>query len=182
MNRHPRSSSPSSDQQFSAFFHQHVDSVHRAASRRVGFENADDVVTETFTLAWQKDVASFEGQRARAWLLTTAAFMCQNMLRSRHRDSRKEAALAQVIAIDAPLDESGRLDHLQQAWHLISTIDQELLTLTFWDDLPYPEIAQKLGIKQGALRTRISRAKTRLGEQLVSVQATARAHTGAQKW
>ena len=50
--------------------------------------------------------------------------------------------------------------------------DQEVLALVYWDELSYPNAAEALGIAEGALRTRLTRARGRFKELLERAEDT----------
>lgn len=49
---------------------------------------------------------------------------------------------------------------------LLRDIDREIIILREYDGLPFPEISERLGIKETAVRMRLSRALSRLGQKM----------------
>jgi len=47
----------------------------------------------------------------------------------------------------------------------LKPIDQEILRLTVWEELSYPDVALVLGIEEGAVRQRAYRARRNLGSE-----------------
>jgi RNA polymerase sigma factor (sigma-70 family) len=47
----------------------------------------------------------------------------------------------------------------------LRTIDQEILRLTVWEELSYPDVALVLQIEEGAVRQRVYRARRNLGSE-----------------
>src|SRR3954447_14589009 len=79
-------------QEFERFVDDHHVAVWRYALRRAEPADVDDVVAETFTVAWRRwDVARAGGL---PWLYRTAAFVLANRARGRTRENRLFAVLA----------------------------------------------------------------------------------------
>jgi RNA polymerase sigma factor (sigma-70 family) len=153
------------------------DAFHRAvynhAFRLTGdWSAAEDVMSLTFLEAWRmRDRVDPDGDSLRPWLLGIATNVAYNQNRSarRHRD-----AMARVQARGAPVspdfadDIAGRIDDAQRiaatraAWHKLRRPEQEVLSLFVWAGLNYAEVAEALGIPVGTVRSRLSRARTRL--------------------
>lgn len=175
----PTDDKPSSSTKYAEFFRQHVHAVHASASRRVGVHDADDVTSQVFAIAWQKSAHEFEFERARAWLLVTVAHVCQNVVRFTARADRKVLMWANDRSINEVNEVSGPEPLLPEhdpvfteAWNMLKGPDQEVLALVYWDELSYPNAAEALGIAEGALRTRLSRARGRFKELLERAENT----------
>src|SRR5271167_757563 len=71
---------------FAGVFDRHFDAVHRYLARRVGRERADDLASQTFTVAFERR-ASFRPGEAGAppWLLGIATNLLRNHRRSEQR-------------------------------------------------------------------------------------------------
>lgn len=146
--------------------------VLRFVLRRTAPDHAEDVVAETFLVAWRR-VAKLpvEVDDARAWLFGIA----RNQLLNTHRGSRRRDALAVRLADaaavgggetpDAAACVAGRLD-VTRAWHRLPVADQEVLALTVFEQLTSDRAAAVLGISPGAYRVRLSRARAKLRRHL----------------
>jgi DNA-directed RNA polymerase specialized sigma24 family protein len=77
---------------FERLFEEHFRTVSGYALRRAGAGEADDVVAETFLIAWRRleDVPA----EAKPWLLGVA----RRVLANRHRGAARRAALTERIA------------------------------------------------------------------------------------
>jgi RNA polymerase sigma-70 factor (ECF subfamily) len=60
------------------------------------------------------------------------------------------------------LDIAHRVDRTLQALQSLAESDQELFVLCVWQELSYEEAATALGIPVGTVRSRLSRARSRL--------------------
>jgi RNA polymerase sigma-70 factor, ECF subfamily len=152
---------------FDALFHEHVDAVRRYVHRRDP-ALCDDVVAETFLVAWRRldDVPA----DARPWLIGVARKTRLNMLRSRRRQAavadRLGAALAPPTEGELPPDVSAALAQLRSR-------DREILLLAVWDDLERSEIARVLGCSTTAAAVRLHRAKKRFVAALTAADGVA---------
>ena len=159
---------------FRALYADAYEPVLRFARRRTGPEEADDVVAETFLVAWRRlDEVPRPPRESLPWLIAVA----RNCLRTAHRTGRRQEAVAVRIgrdttsaASDSLPDVPGRVD-LERAWSRLTDAEQEVLALTLWEDLTSPEASRVLGISGAAYRMRLSRARRSLRDHLTRPQA-----------
>jgi RNA polymerase sigma-70 factor (ECF subfamily) len=78
--------------EFAAIFDRHAGDVHHYLSRRVGAERADDLVAETFVIAFRRR-AAFDSTRrsARPWLFGIATRLLSQHWRETERRQRLHA-------------------------------------------------------------------------------------------
>jgi RNA polymerase sigma-70 factor (ECF subfamily) len=156
------------EQRFDQLWQDHAPAVVRYARRHVLPDEVEDVVAETFVVAWRRleEVPPF----GLPWLLGVARNVSANTRRGR----RRQEALSDRIA--AELDDGpawpeigggGRGEEtVTAALHGLSDADRELLTLIAWDGLSHAEAAQALGCTRGALKVRLHRARSRFAALL----------------
>jgi RNA polymerase sigma factor (sigma-70 family) len=159
---------------FAVVFDRHFASLHRYLRRRVGKDLADELAAEAFARAFAARTRYDRTHRdARPWLFGIAA----NLLRRHARTERRRLlAYAQsgVDAVSAPEveDVAGRLDAkaaapwIAQALAGLTAGQREVLLLYAWADLSYEEIGRSLGLPVGTVRSRLSRARSRMRELL----------------
>ncbi|TYK47328.1 sigma-70 family RNA polymerase sigma factor [Actinomadura decatromicini] len=134
------------------------------AVSRVGRQDADEVVAETFTIAWRRlaDVP----EPPLPWLLGVA----RNVLRAGHRAEARRAAFAAELGRwtaaenpggDIAEDVTDRLAVLR-AMAALPEGDQEILVLIAWQGLSPRDAARVVGCSPAALRVRLHRARRRL--------------------
>lgn len=75
-----------------ALFRTHHDAVWRYAVRRVGIDRAEDVVSETFLVAWRRLEAMSEHEQA--WLIGVA----HRVVANQHRGATRQAWLGLRLA------------------------------------------------------------------------------------
>ncbi|MEU4191936.1 RNA polymerase sigma factor [Kribbella sp. NPDC026611] len=154
-----------SEERFVTLYEATYGELLRFAQRRVAGPQAEDVVAETFLVAWRRtaDVPE-DADDARAWLFGIA----RNVLLNSHRGAKRRQALAVRLAAVSPAvrtDDAeliSRQVDLAAAWENLSAVHQEALALAVLDDLTAPVAAAVLGISPVAFRPRLSRARRAL--------------------
>ncbi|MFI0418176.1 RNA polymerase sigma factor [Spongiactinospora sp. 9N601] len=157
---------------FDAFFAE----IHRYAAQRLGPDNAEDVVAETFLVAFRKR-ASYDPARAtvRSWLYGIAT----NLIgRQRRLEVRTLRALARHgVDPDAPGHEDrvavrvsaqSLRPSLAAAVAALDRRDRDVLLLVALAGLSHEEVAAALGIPYGTVGSRLSRARRKLRGSLGS--------------
>lgn len=138
-------------------------------------EDAEDVLVETFTVAWRRrqDMPATEGE-ALPWLYAVAANTIAHTRRSYARRQRLQEKVAAELPSQSLDPHSAVVDHwddqavLAAAWPSLSDADREVLRLWAWEGLDGPSLATALGCSPDAARARLSRAKTRLRTALTT--------------
>lgn len=161
--------SEQSEQRFDQLWTDHAAAVVRYARGHVLPADVEDVVAETFVVAWRRldEVPAF----GLPWLLGVARGVSANARRS-HR--RRGALHERLVALDDSTDLSPPDDvwparddsDVVAALHALSDGDRELLTLLAWDGLTQEEAAEALGCSRGALKVRLHRARRRFAQLL----------------
>lgn len=140
--------------------------IRRWARGAVGEDLADDVVIETFAVAWRRWAAVPEDpSHRRAWLFVVARHKAAHLL-ARERDAMIPAL--QLVRQDARGIEPDLADRVV-ASHLardvlqsLSPEDREVLILVGVEGLSPADAAAVLGCSVSAMTTRLSRARRRL--------------------
>ncbi|MGW4379953.1 RNA polymerase sigma factor [Kitasatospora sp. NPDC004531] len=144
----------------------HADRVMGYLLHRTDRETAQEVVSETFLLAWRKQSAV--PADALPWLLAAA----RRLLANRVRSELRRQALAERVrdALDgAPAAAYGgrfedRVGDREQVFRVLLTLaegDREVLLLTGWYDLTAAQAAKVLGCTRAAYALRLHRARRR---------------------
>ncbi|MFD0692015.1 RNA polymerase sigma factor [Actinomadura fibrosa] len=152
---------------FGAVFDRHCDEIHRYVARRLGPGTAEDVVAETFLVAFRKRGGyDFARPDARPWLYGIATRAVGAHRRAEVRHNRALARAGGREAVE-PFDErsAARLTaerlqpRLAAVLARLSAADRDLLLLIAWADLTYEEAAEALGIPVGTVRSRLHRIR-----------------------
>ena len=128
------------------------------ARRHVGLNDAPDVVSETFVVAWRR--LAQVPEPALPWLIGTARRIIDNTRRS----DRRRMALTQRVELFSALaapgeDNSARHEALQRLAGLPEHY-REALLLIAWDGLDSSQAAAATGLSADAFRKRLQRART----------------------
>ena len=130
-------------------------------------DKADDLVQETLVRAWDKQQSFQVGTNLRAWLFTILRNEFYSQMRKRGREvSDADGALTEAMAIHP--EQTGKLDlqDFQKALMLLPDDQREAIILVGASGLAYEEAAEICGCAVGTVKSRVSRARTRLGELL----------------
>jgi RNA polymerase sigma factor (sigma-70 family) len=157
-----RSRAPTPAERFERLYAAHYASVLAYALRRTRRPEADDVVAETFTIAWRRlsDVPC----EARPWLYEVARRVLSNRRRA---DARRTALIDRLRHTPAiPPGASGDLEALAAAFAALPEHEREALALVAWEGLSCGEAARAAGCSDVAMRVRLHRARRRLRRAL----------------
>jgi RNA polymerase sigma-70 factor (ECF subfamily) len=150
------------DTEFERFYEDHRDAVRAYCLRRADTSLTDDVVSQTFEIAWRR--RSEVRKPTRGWLLGIARKVLANRRRSerRQRDLATRLSEQPVPAAESFDDSPPILDALSR----LSDPDRETLMLAAWDGLGSSEAGRVLGCSPVAFRLRLLRARRRLAGEL----------------
>jgi RNA polymerase sigma factor (sigma-70 family) len=160
--------------EFAALFDRHFDAVHRYLERRLGREIADELASETFVQALAaRERYDPSRESARPWLFGIAANLARHQRRKEGRRSRAYARAAQsrvaeTVEVDGRIDAASQGPDLTRALSSLAEPDREALLLYAWADFSYEEVGAALDIPVGTVKSRISRARARVREQLAA--------------
>jgi len=132
-------------------------------------EDALDAVQEAFLDAFQA-LGSFDQERQfYPWLYAILRNRCFKLLASRKRlEVRSLGEIhTEILAPTSSLSPE-ELMALERALLALSPEDRELITLKHLDGLSYRELAERLGIAEGTVMSRLYYARQRLRERLSS--------------
>ena len=138
---------------------------------------AEDLTQDTFHKALA-GLGEFRGESsARTWLLAIARHRCIDHLR---RQGRRPDPLGAEPQLGEPMDDapltSDLLSDRKALLRALGSLDESsraLVVLRFHHGLGYPELAEAYGLKQGAVRMRISRALAAMRAVLTPAPARA---------
>jgi RNA polymerase sigma factor (sigma-70 family) len=151
---------------FRALFESHHAAVRRYAHHRaIRGPDVDDLVSETFTVAWRRlDVVPTDDPLP--WLLAVAANVRRNQTRSARRYEAALVKLPPPQTAPPPPEPDDAAATLRRALGALAPDDQEILRLVAWDGLTPRQAAVVLGCPDGTARARLHRARRRLAARL----------------
>jgi RNA polymerase sigma-70 factor (ECF subfamily) len=161
----------------------HQDAAYNAAYRIIGeVDAAADATQEAFISAYRK-LHQFRGERFKPWLLRIVTNACYDELRRRQR--RPAASLEEMHEVHA-LQDSALVSHhedpeLHAQRHELNSAIQDCLSalpddqrviavLSDVEGYTYQEISAITGLPLGTVKSRLSRARSRLRDCLQAVR------------
>jgi RNA polymerase sigma-70 factor (ECF subfamily) len=140
----------------------HADDLTRFATGLVGPDSAADLVSEAMLRClWRPDWESVANQRA--YLFRAVLNEARMARRHDERRRRRESATAHR---EAHTGEPEVRPEVLDAIRSLSIRQRAVVVLTYWADLPPLDIADLLGISEGAVRRHLARARQHLREVL----------------
>lgn len=160
---------------FSELYRETSDRVTAYARSRLPPDQAADVVSETYLVAWRRlaDVP----ERPLPWLLVTA----RNLIARHDRGSLRNGYLVAEIerlhdllpgAVGDIADEVGERLTVLSALDTLPAADREVLLLAAWDGLSPREAGAVLGCSGPTFSVRLHRARTRLTRAVTDADAS----------
>ena len=130
-------------------------------------DRADDLVQETLMRAWAA-IDRFEpGTNLNAWLFT----ILRNLFYSVHRKRRREVEDpdgAYAGRLRTAPEQTAKLEFkdFQSALNRLTSDQREVLVLVGAEGFSYEEAARICGVAVGTIKSRVNRARSRLGQLL----------------
>lgn len=157
---------------FAEVFDRHARAVNSFAAYRVGRNVAEDVLSETFLVAFRRRADFDTGtDSALPWLIGIAARLIRRhrAVEARHwmsfaaSISREEhSSLGGVDEALSRMDAEREVATLKTRIAALNPRDRETLLLYAWQGLSYEDISEALGVPVGTVRSRLNRVRKRL--------------------
>jgi RNA polymerase sigma-70 factor (ECF subfamily) len=159
---------------FGTLFDRHGRAVYNYCFRRTGdWAAAEDLTSVVFLEAWRKRKAlRLHDDTLLPWLYGVAT----NVLRNRGRSLKRYRAALDRLAVEheadfaddaaARIDDERQVQQVLAIFGLLPKRDQDVLALCVWSELSYEEAAVALELPIGTVRSRLSRARSRLQDQV----------------
>ncbi|WP_052951433.1 sigma-70 family RNA polymerase sigma factor [Devosia soli] len=136
---------------------------------------AEDMVQETFLSVWRKaHLYSIERGAAVSWIFTIARNLRIDQFR---RQSNKPYEDLETVTIESAepsgsmmIEQKQVIDRVTLALKSLSPEQQEVVRLSFLHDMPHAQIAEKVGIPLGTVKSRLRLAYERLRPMLEDLQ------------
>jgi RNA polymerase sigma-70 factor, ECF subfamily len=130
-------------------------------------DRADDLVQETLMKAWKHHDSFEPGTNIKAWLYTILRNEFYSQLRKRSREVEDvDGFISSRVAV--PEEQMGHLDmkDLKNALAHLPDDQREAIILVGASGFSYEEAAEICGVAIGTIKSRVSRARTKLTELL----------------
>ncbi|MCL6547615.1 MAG: RNA polymerase sigma factor [Alicyclobacillus sp.] len=131
-------------------------------------DDVDDIAQDVFLRAFQA-LPTFRGGSFRAYLGRIARNRCYDVLR--RRKTATGGPFLELVPEDWPSSDRGpeetvvareTVAEVSRVLEELNQVDREILLLRHVHQFSYEEIAAVLGMRSGAVRTRMSRARARI--------------------
>lgn len=151
-----------------AVYERHVGAIRAYAARRVERDAVDDVVAETFAIAWRRLPREAD---PLPWLYGVA----RKVVHGHRRSHARRSALLQRVAgsgaaqASAPPDPAETLPGdpaLARAFATLTEQEREAIRLVAWECLGRDDAARAAGCSRATFAVRLSRARLRLRRAL----------------
>lgn len=161
-------------ERFAVLYDRHHATVHRYIARRLGRDQADDLMAETFLIAFgQRDRYDATCPNARPWLYGIATNLIGQHHRAENRFWRTIARTGVDPAVESPSDRvtervsaQGMRRELATALARLPRGQRDVLLLTAAGGLTADEIASALGVAKGTVHSRLNRARKKTRDAL----------------
>ena len=144
--------------------------IYSVALRSLGeVTEAEDVTQKVFVAAWTSR-HNYRPERASlpAWLMGIARYKIFDAHNSRTKETRIRSELAaspQVRLTTEPLDVAERLILADEIARL-DAVPQQVLRLAFYEDLTHAQIAERMKLPPGTVKSHIRRSLIKLKNRL----------------
>ena len=145
-------------------FHELLSQHRMSAERYVRFRlsskaDADDVLQEVYLTAYRKFDQLKSRDHFKAWLISIARSKCSDHFRN--RADQCEISIESVAEKELVDSRRGIVDEwsVRETLNALSDKDKQVLYLYFWKELPQPEIAKRLNVSLGTVKSRLHTAK-----------------------
>jgi RNA polymerase sigma-70 factor, ECF subfamily len=140
-------------------------------------EESEDVTLDVFWQIWRQ-AARYDAARGAppAWIFTLARSRAIDRLRARHRKEDRTISFDDPAVVLDPLDQDATPDQVasyrqnrdavREAMKVLSAPQREAIELAFFQGLTHVEIAEKLRLPLGTVKTRIRQGLIRLRRQM----------------
>ncbi|SEN06660.1 RNA polymerase sigma factor [Actinacidiphila rubida] len=161
---------------FGRIFDRHAKTVYNHLFRRTAdWSEAEDLTSAVFLHAWRRRSETvLDRDSALPWLLGIADRLVSN---TRRRLRRAEALFHRLVSHEEPVadhaervaglvDDARRMSRIHRALARLPRHEREVVELCVWSGLDQQAAAVALGVAVGTVKSRLHRARRRLGADL----------------
>ena len=155
-----------------AVYDRYARAVWSVARRTTGSDHlAQEAMQDTFIRAWQAAGSYDQSRPLGPWLMTIARRTALDLVRREFRPTRGGHEQEQDAVVQAPgIDEAWLSWEVQEALTRLTADEREIVRLSFFEDLTQAQIADRLKLPVGTVKSRSHRAHRRLAELLAHVR------------
>lgn len=151
-------------------FERLLEDDYRSVERYVRFRlvsktDAEDVLQEIYMTAWQKFDQLKKKDSFKSWIISIARNKCNDYFRKKAK--QLEIPIGIITEKEFSYSRFGisEISVVKDTLDLLGDRDKQILYLYFWKELPQAEIAEKLNIPLGTVKSRLFTAKQNFKSQ-----------------
>jgi RNA polymerase sigma factor (sigma-70 family) len=155
--------------EYNSCVEQYADNIYRFVLKHLKNEDeAKDVVQDTFTKVWVKK-DTIDAKKAKSYLFTTAHHTLIDVVRrSKPKD---DIEVLDKTHFERPLENMDLQEILDEALNQLPEIQKTVVLLRDYEGYGYDEIGDITGLKESQVKVYIFRARKKLKEILISIEA-----------
>jgi RNA polymerase sigma-70 factor (ECF subfamily) len=143
--------------------------VYSMAMRIMGDSaDAEEIVLDVFTHVWQ-NAAAYDRARgtALAWLIMLTRSRALDRVRSRASRREREASMDKVeVAVEADAPQDYEAAQVRRVLAMLPAEQRAVIELAFYSGLSQTELAERLGLPLGTVKTRVRLGMSKLRDLL----------------
>ncbi|MEN6619566.1 MAG: RNA polymerase sigma-70 factor [Rikenellaceae bacterium] len=162
---------------FDYLFNRYYTSLYAFARRYLNDQNeAEDVVCSLFVHLWETRSNLINIREIESYLITSIHNTCLNRIRENSSRKKREETFFNSNSINLELQEAEHIENkidrdilsriIKEVSQALPDKCREILKLRREENFTYKEIAQKLNISVGTVKTQLSRANNKIKEAL----------------
>ena len=128
---------------------------------------AEDATHDAYVIAWRRWASLRDPERFDAWFARILVNVCRDRLRARGRrrvvDISPEIERIGSSEVASPIEDR---DVLSRAFAQLSADHRIVVVLRFYGDLSLDQIAERIGVPVGTVKSRLHHALRQLGVEL----------------
>ena len=147
--------------------------IVRAVIKKITGNYNEDLEQEAYLKIWQNKENYQEQGKKSAWLGMLTANICRDYLKSRFKKNNAQTLQGEIIEkvrvttkIDDKTDKKKRQKIILKAVHELPADLRQVITSYEFEEKSYKEIADKLKIAEGTVKSRLFNARKILAQKL----------------
>jgi RNA polymerase sigma-70 factor (ECF subfamily) len=143
-------------QAFRVMTSRQLDKAYRLAWAILGdAHEAEDATQDAFASAWRNRSKLRDADKLEAWLGRILVNSCRDRLRRRARSRVQALELSTLPPLADYSETASSRDELARALACLDPDHRIVVILRFWADLTVEDIAQRVGIAEGTVKSRL---------------------------
>lgn len=145
----------------------HGPTIYTYCRRSVGPERAEDVTQEVFVSAWRARHRFDPGRGSLgAWLMGITKNRLVDNIRTERRHPEAREAVDQTLPSATDLDQMGDRMLVAEALRTLPERPREVVRLAYFEDLTHQQIADRMGVALGTVKSDLRRSHARIRSHL----------------